>query len=94
MIDLTNNINQNDNIGLVVGATNIEKMEEVRKLSRLPFLIPGIGAQGGDLENTIKINAEFANSTLINVSRSIIFADDVSSSAKEFLEKMRGYIER
>ena len=94
VIDLTNNINQNDNIGLVVGATNIEKMEEVRKLSRLPFLIPGIGAQGGDLENTIKINAEFANSTLINVSRSIIFADDVSSSAKEFLEKMRGYIER
>ena len=94
VIDLTNNINQNDNIGLVVGATNIEKMEEVRKLSRLPFLIPGIGAQGGDLENTIKINAEFANSTLINVSRSVIFADDVSISAKEFLEKMRGYIER
>ena len=51
----------------------------------MPFLIPGIGAQGWDLENTIKINAEFANSTLINVSRSIIFADDVYSSAKEFL---------
>jgi len=94
VIDLTNNINQNDNIGLVVGATNIEKMEEVRRLSRLPFLIPGIGAQGGDLENTIKINADFADSTLINVSRSIIFADDISGAAREFLEKMRGYIEQ
>ena len=94
VIDLTNNINQNDNIGLVVGATNIEKMEEVRKLSRLPFLIPGIGAQGGDLENTIKINEKFIESTLINVSRSIIFADDISAAAEEFLEQMRGCIER
>ena len=47
-----------------------------------------------NLENTIKINEKFIESTLINVSRSIIFADDVSISAKEFLEKMRGYIER
>ena len=94
VIDLTNNTNQNENVGLVVGATKMEKMEEVRALSKLPFLIPGIGAQGGDLENTIKINKRFIDSTLINVSRSIIFADDVSSSAKEFLEKMRGYIER
>ena len=79
---------------MVVGATNIEKMEEVRKLSRLPFLIPGIGAQGGDLENTIKINEKFIESTLINVSRSIIFADDISAAAKEFLAQMRGCIER
>tara|TARA_Y100001970_G_scaffold263077_1_gene348088 strand:+ start:135 stop:899 length:765 start_codon:yes stop_codon:yes gene_type:complete len=94
VIDLTNNISQHDNVGLVIGATNIEKMEEVRRLSRLPFLIPGIGAQGGDLENTIKINKQFINSTLINVSRSIIFADDIFGAAKEFLEKMRGCIER
>ena len=94
VIDLTNNTNQNENVGLVVGATKMEKMEEVRALSKLPFLIPGIGAQGGDLENTIKINEQFIESTLINVSRSIIFADDISAAAKEFLAQMRGCIER
>ena len=48
VIDLTNNTNQHKNVGLVVGTTKMEKMEEVRfRLSRLPFLIPGIGAQGG-----------------------------------------------
>ena len=94
VIDLTNNTNQNNNIGLVVGATNMEKMEEVRELSKLPFLIPGIGAQGGDLENTIKINERFIDSTLINVSRSIIFADDIGKVAKEFLQKIRGCVER
>ena len=94
VIDLTNNTNQNENVGLVVGATKMEKMEEVRALSRLPFLIPGICVQGGDLENTIKINEKFIESTLINVSRSIIFSDDISAAAKEFLEQMRGCIER
>ena len=94
VIDLTNNTNQYDNIGLVVGATNMEKMEEVRELSKLPFLIPGIGVQGGDLENTIKINERFIDSTLINVSRSIIFADDIGKVAKEFLQKIRGCVER
>ena len=93
VIDLTNNTNQNKNVGLVVGATKMEKMEEVRALIKLPFLIPGIGAQGGDLENTIKINEQFIESTLINVSRSIIFADDISAAAREFLEKMRGCVE-
>ncbi len=94
VIDLTNNTNQHKNVGLVVGATKMEKMEQVRSLSKLPFLIPGIGAQGGDLENTIKINEKFIESTLINVSRSIIFADDISAAAEEFLEQMRGCIER
>ena len=57
-------------------------------------MIPGIGAQGGDLENTIKINKRFIDSTLINVSRSIIFADDIGKVAKEFLQKIRVCVER
>ncbi|GIT65892.1 MAG: hypothetical protein Ct9H300mP24_2700 [Candidatus Neomarinimicrobiota bacterium] len=74
-------------------------MKEVRSLSNLPFLIPGIGAQGGDLENTVNINKEFIDSTLVNVSRSIIFADNKDSNsiynaAKEFSEQMRKYCER
>ena len=40
-----------------------------------------------------KIN-KFIDSTLINVSRSIIFADDIGKVAKEFLQKIRGCVER
>ena len=99
VINLTNDINENKNIGLVVGATDMHKMKEVRSLSTLPFLITGIGAQGGDLENTVNINKEFIDSTLVNVSRSIIFADNkdsnsIHNAAKEFSEQMRKYCER
>ena len=99
VINLTNDMNENKNIGLVVGATDTHKMEKIRSLSNLPFLIPGIGVQGGDLENTVNINKEFMDSTLVNVSRSIIFADNkdyksIYNAAKEFSEQIRKYCEQ
>ncbi|HEX37952.1 MAG TPA: orotidine-5'-phosphate decarboxylase [Candidatus Cloacimonetes bacterium] len=65
-----------DNLGVVVGATNDEEMSTIREL--LPdaiFLIPGIGAQGGSLENVMKFAAgkEHPN-ILVNSSRGIIFS--------------------
>ena len=94
VISLCNDLNSNKNIGLVVGATNGQALQAVRSKSDLPFLIPGIGAQGGDLKSVIKINSNHMNSTLINISRGIIFADskDYSSaraSAKNYLNQMR-----
>lgn len=68
--------NQNQNCGLVLGATYPEQLAEVRKLAEeLPFLIPGIGAQGGDLEQTV-INGlnHKGQGIIINASRSIIYA--------------------
>ena len=64
------------NIGIVVGATNDKEIKEIRNL--LPdsiFLVPGIGAQGGDLDIVMK-NALGKNepNILINSSRGIIFA--------------------
>ena len=99
VINLTNDMNENKNIGLVVGATDTHKMEKIRSLSNLPFLIPGIGVQGGDLENTVNINKEFMDSTLVNVSRSIIFADNkdyksIYNAAKEFSGQIRKYCEQ
>ena len=99
VINLTNDMNENKNIGVVVGATDTHKMEKIRSLSNLPFLIPGIGVQGGDLENTVNINKEFMDSTLVNVSRSIIFADNkdyksIYNAAKEFSEQIRKYCEQ
>ncbi|NLW47074.1 MAG: orotidine-5'-phosphate decarboxylase [Firmicutes bacterium] len=78
--------NGNQNCGLVVGATYPEHLGEVRKLApNLPFLIPGIGAQGGDLERTV-INGLDRNGTgiIVNASRSIIYASsglDFSTAA-------------
>lgn len=81
--------NGNQNCGLVVGATYPKQLGEVRKLApNLPFLIPGIGAQGGDLEQTVS-NGLDRNGTgiIINASRSIIYAssgpDFATSAARE-----------
>lgn len=66
------------NIGFVVGATHPDEILELRKLNdKSVFLIPGIGAQGGDLENTLVNNNKFNNNSpcLVNVSRAIIYTD-------------------
>ena len=79
--------NKNDNLGLVVGASHPDKIKEVREISgNLPFLIPGVGAQGGDLEASAKFGTANGKSiALINVSRSVIYASD----GVDFAEKAR-----
>ncbi len=70
--------NKNGNCMLVVGATYPEELKEVRKIvGDMTLLIPGIGAQGGDLEKTVKagLNSKKAG-IIINSSRGIIFAKD------------------
>jgi orotidine-5'-phosphate decarboxylase len=65
-----------DNLMLVVGATYPQEMAELRRAHpRLWFLVPGIGAQGGDLPSTLAagLDAEGAG-LLINSSRGIIYA--------------------
>jgi len=82
---IANNWNTKKNCGIVVGATHPEMFEDIRKLApEMPYLIPGIGAQGGDLENTIKYGfVKDKVLSLINSSRGIIYA----SSGKDFAEK-------
>ena len=66
--------NANRNCGLVVGATYPRELADVRSIAGdLPFLIPGIGAQGGDLEASV--NAARGGPFIINSSRGIIYAD-------------------
>jgi orotidine-5'-phosphate decarboxylase len=69
------------NCGLVVGATFPRQLEEIRALAPdLPILIPGVGAQGGSLEEAVKlgtdVNGELA---IINVSRAVLYASDGAS---------------
>ena len=69
------------NIAYVVGATHPDQLRELRNInSSSVFLIPGIGAQGGDLEGVLKANNN--NPAIINLSRSVIY----SSSDNDFAE--------
>ena len=73
---LADKLNNNDNVGLVVGATKPDYMNKIRTLNSLPWLIPGIGAQGGDLKQSVTISNSNNSIGIINVSRAIIFAGD------------------
>ncbi|PSQ01305.1 orotidine-5'-phosphate decarboxylase [Halobacteriales archaeon QS_5_70_17] len=69
--------NGRDNVGLVVGATAPEELERVRELADLPFLVPGVGAQGGDAEAAVEYGLADRGGTgvgIVNSSRGIIFA--------------------
>jgi len=65
----------------VVGATRADKMAEIRNLApEYFFLVPGIGAQGGDLEEVSKYGMNKQCGLLVNSARAIIYA----SSGKDF----------
>ena len=68
----------------VVGATQLNEIKKIRQIIPKNFLlIPGIGAQGGDLISVSKIAMNFECGILINCSRSIIY----SSTGFDFAEK-------
>lgn len=71
--------NTNDNVGLVVGATRPEYLQRVREIAPdLPLLIPGVGAQGGKLDETLDaIDGKTNRRFLINASRSILYPSNV-----------------
>jgi orotidine-5'-phosphate decarboxylase len=73
------------NLGLVVGATHSKELATIRRIvAEMPILIPGIGAQKGDLEKTVSIAiGKERLLALINSSRGIIFA----SNGEDFAEK-------
>ncbi len=91
--------NHNSNCGLVVGATFPEELICIRKVKNgndLPILIPGIGAQGGDLEKTLAAGFdENREGILINSSRGIIFASngpDFAEAAAREAKKLHDQI--
>lgn len=89
--------NKHDNIGLVVGATHPQELQSIRKLvPEMPFLVPGIGTQGGDLKSTIEAGLDpYRRGIIINVSRDIIystndklFGEAARNKAKDYLTKI------
>lgn len=71
--------NANGNCGLVVGATYPEEMRAIREdvPTEMPILVPGVGAQGGDVAAVVDANrAAGSDAFLIAASRSILYASD------------------
>ncbi|MFA5840270.1 MAG: orotidine-5'-phosphate decarboxylase [Candidatus Margulisiibacteriota bacterium] len=81
---------RNKNCGLVVGATKPEALQEIRTIAgEMPILLPGVGAQGGEVEACVKFGADKnGENIIINASRSIIY----STSPREAAEKLRNEI--
>jgi orotidine-5'-phosphate decarboxylase len=77
MSEMIEGWNEKDNLGMVVGATYPEELKKVRdKVGYdMPILVPGVGAQGGDLEQVLRFGTDDDGwGILINVSRGIMFA--------------------
>ncbi len=84
---------------LVVGATFPAEIARVRELTgNLPLLVPGIGAQGGDIEATVKAGRTAAGTGLmINSSRAILYAgkgEDFGVAARQVAQDTRDAINR
>jgi len=85
------------NCGLVVGGTHLKEIEKVRSAALdLPFLVPGIGTQGGNLEHAVRYATdEHGLSALINASRSILYAGselNFAGKARERAKQLRDQI--
>lgn len=89
-----NEWNTNGNCLLMVGATYPEELAKVRRLAPdMTFLVPGIGAQGGDVEKTVTAGLDSQKTGLIlNSSRAILFAStnhDFAESARHETLKLK-----
>jgi orotidine-5'-phosphate decarboxylase len=84
--------NRNKNIGLVVGATHPQQLASVREAAQgLPFLIPGVGAQGGSLAEAVRYGTLGGKTpSLVNLSRSVLYA----SSGPDYREKAEAELKR
>jgi orotidine-5'-phosphate decarboxylase len=89
--------NTADNFGLVVGASRPAQLKQIRQIApRLPLLIPGIGAQGGDLRKAVQYGCDSTGAlALINVGRTVLYAsagDDFADAARTAAHAMRNEI--
>lgn len=91
--------NGNNNCLLVVGATWPKQLAEVRAIvGDMPFLVPGVGAQGGDVEQIIKHGrGKQSDALIISSSRAILYAskiEDFAEAARTAALKQRDEINR
>jgi orotidine-5'-phosphate decarboxylase len=90
--------NRGGQIGLVVGATYPREVARVRELApTLPLLIPGIGAQGGDAEATVRAGWRPGAPIIVSSSRAVLYAgsgEDFAAAARAVALATRAQLQR
>lgn len=91
--------NRHGNAGLVVGATYPEELRRVRRVApEVPILIPGVGAQSGDLERSVRFGCDARGErAIVNSARQIIYASadrDFATAARKAALALREEINR
>ena len=91
--------NRHGNVGLVVGATYPEEMQAVRRACPdLPFLVPGVGAQGGDLAAAVRAALDAGGGGfVIAASRQVLYAGDgreFAAAARRAAQELRDAVNR
>ena len=85
--------NLHGQLGLVVGATYLEELARVRELApTLPLLVPGVGAQGGDAQATVRAAWRADAPIVVNSSRAVLYASagaDFAAAARAAAEGTR-----
>ena len=83
--------NTNGQCGLVVGATFPDELAQVRKIvGAMPLLVPGIGAQGGDIQATMAAGKTASGAgMMINSSRAILYAKADEQAGEDFAQAAR-----
>lgn len=86
--------NSRGNCMLVVGATYPQELKQVREVvGDMTILVPGIGAQGGSLEQVLQQGlTPKGQGLIINVGRSVIFAENPGDSSRVWHEQIQGEI--
>jgi orotidine-5'-phosphate decarboxylase len=101
LIETVNLWNRKNNCGIVFGATNLNELEEnIQSFSSMPVLLPGVGAQGGSLEDVAKTFSSHKNKNyLVNISRALLYIDNsdnfgnsVSKAIKDLNSTIQIYI--
>lgn len=93
--DLAMRCDKNGNVGVVMGATAPREVTLVRqRFQNQPFLLPGLGRQGGDVESTVRaaFNGDPA-SCLIAVAGAIMYAEDPRAAAASWRDRIRAAAE-
>jgi orotidine-5'-phosphate decarboxylase len=89
--------NKNGQLGLVVGATYPAEIERVRAIApQVPLLIPGVGAQGGDVAATVRAGWRQDGPIIVNSSRAILYASngaDFAAAARHEAQRTRNLLQ-
>ncbi len=89
--ELAKQWNSRGNVGLVAGATYPDELGELRRLCpEMPFLVPGVGAQAGDLAKAVRAGLDAdGGGILVNASRKVLYASQETGQGTDFAAAAR-----